>query len=407
MRADGTGSHTYQWDAENRLASVDGVAGQACQTTWTACYTYNALGQRVEKKVGSAYTEILYDGYGYVTAFHDRTTWSQLFSPSVGGRQIMKYQTSLTLFLHGNTLGSTQTITDQAGVVVQDALYYPWGQRWTYVGTLWDERFASLGQRDSEATLDPTLFRTYSSGQGRWLSPDPIGGDISNPQSLNRYAYVLNNPASFTDPLGLDCSATVWNTDRGRWEINCRFTDVVTGAVQELSEFMSEAFFNAALDKLTNWLAPIPPPPPPVQFQSEQVVAPLNPCIDTSDAEHRKNQQMDIAARSGYGQLVRSPITGRVSGTKRDGTGPYPPNAPSRFAREANFVRIENNEYTFTLVHAASPVPQDTTVYLGLPIGIADRTGRQTGPHVHVNAFDSRATALDPAGLFSGCTATH
>src|SRR3989454_8339452 len=112
MRADGTGSHTYQWDAENRLASVDGVAGQACQTTWTACYTYNALGQRVEKKVGSAYTEILYDGYGDVTAFHDRTTWSQVFIPSVGGRQIMKYQASLTFFLHGNTLGSTQTITE-------------------------------------------------------------------------------------------------------------------------------------------------------------------------------------------------------------------------------------------------------------------------------------------------------
>src|SRR3989442_872619 len=43
----------------------------------------------------------------------------------------------------------------------------------------------------------------YSSGEGRWLSPDPIGGDISNPQSLNRYAYVLNNPTSLIDPLGL------------------------------------------------------------------------------------------------------------------------------------------------------------------------------------------------------------
>ena len=72
------------------------------------------------------------------------------------------------------------------------------------MGTLWDERFASLGQRDSEATLDPTLFRMYTSGQGRWLSPDPIGGDISNPQSLNRYAYVLNNPCSLIDPLGLE-----------------------------------------------------------------------------------------------------------------------------------------------------------------------------------------------------------
>ena len=38
---------------------------------------------------------------------------------------------------------------------------------------------------------------------GRWLSPDPLAGDVSNPQSLNRYAYVLNNPTSLIDPLGL------------------------------------------------------------------------------------------------------------------------------------------------------------------------------------------------------------
>ncbi len=47
---------------------------------------------------------------------------------------------------------------------------------------------------------------------GRWLSPDPLGGDLTNPRSrhgessrygaiLNRYAYALNNPAALTDPL--------------------------------------------------------------------------------------------------------------------------------------------------------------------------------------------------------------
>jgi len=51
LTADGTGNgtHTYQWDAENRMTSIDGGA--------TTSYTYNALGQRVEKKVGSTYTE--------------------------------------------------------------------------------------------------------------------------------------------------------------------------------------------------------------------------------------------------------------------------------------------------------------------------------------------------------------
>lgn len=47
--------------------------------------------------------------------------------------------------------------------------------------------------------------------QGRWIQPDPAGlaaADPSNPQSWNRYAYVLNNPLSYVDPTGLEC---VWD----------------------------------------------------------------------------------------------------------------------------------------------------------------------------------------------------
>jgi hypothetical protein len=49
------------------------------------------------------------------------------------------------------------------------------------------------------------------------MSPDPAGMmavDIGSPQTLNRYAYVLNNPLSFTDPFGLDC-AYLTNSGKG------------------------------------------------------------------------------------------------------------------------------------------------------------------------------------------------
>jgi RHS repeat-associated protein len=57
--------------------------------------------------------------------------------------------------------------------------------------------------QDNEGDMYDAIYREYHYIQGRWLSPDPMGGDITNPQSLNRYAYVMNNPTGRTDPLGL------------------------------------------------------------------------------------------------------------------------------------------------------------------------------------------------------------
>jgi hypothetical protein len=50
---------------------------------------------------------------------------------------------------------------------------------------------------------------------GRWLTPDPMGGDLTNPQSLNRYAYALNNPETLTDPLGTNPNAVCLEANRG------------------------------------------------------------------------------------------------------------------------------------------------------------------------------------------------
>ena len=63
-------------------------------------------------------------------------------------------------------------------------------------------------ERDGENSTDATLFRHYSPTQLRWLSPDPYNGSyhLSDPQSLNRYAYLTNRPMSATDPMGLDCT---------------------------------------------------------------------------------------------------------------------------------------------------------------------------------------------------------
>jgi RHS repeat-associated protein len=59
------------------------------------------------------------------------------------------------------------------------------------------------GQRlDSYIKLVQMGARWYSPELSRWLSPDTIVPDPSNPQSLNRFGYGLNNPVKYIDSGG-------------------------------------------------------------------------------------------------------------------------------------------------------------------------------------------------------------
>jgi RHS repeat-associated protein len=195
LTADGT--HTYQWDAEGRLASVDSGS--------TEGYTYNALGQQVHLNSPSQdYTwDHLYDTSGSWIGRWSGSAWAASGVFHLGARPFAIY-IDQAYFIHVNALGSTAMNSNSSGSVVGDILYYPWGQGWAGSSEEW--HYAGFEQGDGAvAGLYPTLFREYAASQGRWLSPDPLGGDITNPQSLNRYGYVMNNPLSNIDPTGQAC----------------------------------------------------------------------------------------------------------------------------------------------------------------------------------------------------------
>ncbi|HEV2798902.1 MAG TPA: NPCBM/NEW2 domain-containing protein [Pyrinomonadaceae bacterium] len=61
-------------------------------------------------------------------------------------------------------------------------------------------------EKDGETGLNFAQARYYSPTLGRFTSVDPLlaSGKATEPQSWNRYAYVVNNPLKLTDPNGLD-----------------------------------------------------------------------------------------------------------------------------------------------------------------------------------------------------------
>jgi len=82
-------------------------------------------------------------------------------------------------------------------------------------------------ERDSESGLDHFKYRNYASSMGRWMSPDPSQlrfANLGDPQSLNLYIYVGNNPINRVDLDGLCWKGFQWACNVGQ-----RFDNLVHG----------------------------------------------------------------------------------------------------------------------------------------------------------------------------------
>ena len=199
------GTHHYYYDGENRLIQVDGTLG-TCSSAG-ACYAYDAEGKRVEKVAGSSTIDYLYslDGHVIVEPLSGGGTNAEYIY--AGSQLVAEYANSTTRFVHEDHLGSTRLMTNLSGCIVESLDYLPFGEL-NSVGsascTSADTTHKFTGkERDSESGLDNFGARYNSSQYGRFMTPDPLGGQIGDPQTLNKYAYVRNNPLNLIDPTDM------------------------------------------------------------------------------------------------------------------------------------------------------------------------------------------------------------
>ena len=122
-----------------------------------------------------------------------------------GAAPVSFYAGGITQFDHQDWLGTERMRTRYDGSIEGTFTSLPFGSGSGTSGTDWDQyHFAGL-DHDYGSNTDHAQYRQYANASGRWTSPDPFSGsyDFSNPQSLNRYAYVGNNTLSMTDRSGL------------------------------------------------------------------------------------------------------------------------------------------------------------------------------------------------------------
>jgi RHS repeat-associated protein len=182
---------------------------------WTArarvgavtCTLYRGDGHslRIVKVVGADRTFYLYAGGEVVNEFEDAA--SNTYSPGTTPGQ-MSDTTAIFLFHHSDHLTARVT-TDQAGNVSNQQGHYPYGEGWYAAGTADPSvlrKFTSY-EKDGEVSagqLHAATFRTHGARIGRFLRPDPVHGTSTDPQRLNRYAYVTGDPVNKIDPKGLE-----------------------------------------------------------------------------------------------------------------------------------------------------------------------------------------------------------
>jgi RHS repeat-associated protein len=211
------GSYAYTYDAEGNIVAVKTTGGAT-----VAQYVYNALNQRVKTAVtGEATTEFVFNAGGQRVSEWDGTTRAPLKGKYYwGGSPVAFYSNASTHFEHQDWLGTERMRTAYNGVVEGSYQSTPFGDSQTAAGSDLDAYHYAVLDYDTETSTDHAQFRQYSNTQGRWLSPDPYRGsyDAGNPQSLNPYNYVLNNPLTWVDSSGLVCRITVFGVRNNEGE---------------------------------------------------------------------------------------------------------------------------------------------------------------------------------------------
>lgn len=201
----------YEYDAANRLVTVKSDAGAILVR-----YTYGDGNNRLVASEGSSRTYYAWCDGGVIAEYTETDSTSTQTYPEwsksyiyLGARLLATQRPSGTSeyveYYHPDNSGP-RLITNSADDGIQEQINLPFGTALygESVGDGTNRRFTSY-DRAASTGLDYAINRFYDSRQGRFTQVDPAGfkaSDKNNPQSLNLYSYVQNDPVNKSDPDG-------------------------------------------------------------------------------------------------------------------------------------------------------------------------------------------------------------
>ena len=256
----GSGAETdgYAFDLQNRLSTANVSRIEGVQSiVIAASYTYDDIGFRsqsiVTTTIGSGSptttaTQYLIDPVnpvGYSEVLEEHTNGSSMPSVSyVLGLSVLAQAdaSGATSYLLPDGLGSTRLLVAAAGTISARYAYDAYGSLLNaFAGIVSPPatRILYAGQQFDPALQQYYLrARFYSPSNGRFTRRDPFGGDLSSPQSLNKYAYVGGNPVNYIDPSGRQLSEVLSTIGEFIGEIGKAISDLSLLAYCQFTAFL-------------------------------------------------------------------------------------------------------------------------------------------------------------------------
>ena len=198
-RTQGAAVTQYGYDAENRLVSIAGT-GIADQ------YTYDYDGNRVKAVTAAGTTRFLVDT-------NNNTGLSQVLEETDGGGALQarySYGKESLAMVRGaapsfslrDIFGSARGLTNAAGAITDTYQYDAFGNTVSANGSTVNP-YRYRGERlDVDSGFYQLRARYFSPTHGRFMTRDPLPGQVEAPASRHRYAYADDDPVNKMDPTG-------------------------------------------------------------------------------------------------------------------------------------------------------------------------------------------------------------
>jgi RHS repeat-associated protein len=186
---------TITYNADNM---PDTISHTMAGNTLTTNFVYDGVGVRAKKTVNGG-GSIYYIGDHY--EIKDGIATKYVFA---GNLRIAMIKGADVIYYHKDHLGSSTVMTDASGNMLETTDYMPFGAQRDNSGPYPNiTHYRFTGQElDVESGLYNYNARLYDPVIGRFISADVIVPNPFDPQDLNRYTYVRNNPLIYVDPSG-------------------------------------------------------------------------------------------------------------------------------------------------------------------------------------------------------------